>query len=135
MAKEHTRFGVYVPPDLAQELNKLMKSMGIESRSKLLQEALRLFIAENRWNIAQSVVGAVVVLYNHEVRGVDEELTNIQHRFLEIIVSALHVHIDRERCMLVIAVRGNSERIKEFLKELHNIKGVILVRPAFIEAV
>ncbi|MEL9939602.1 MAG: ribbon-helix-helix domain-containing protein [Ignisphaera sp.] len=127
-----TKFGVYVPPELVQELEELMSALSIDNRSKLLQEALRLFIIENRWNIAKEVVGSINVLYNHEIGDSDKELTEIQHRFLDIIVSAMHVHLDKERCLLIIAIRGSSERVKELLGSIHSVKGVLLVRPVLM---
>lgn len=127
-----TKFGVYVPPELVQELEKLMSVLGIDNRSKLLQEALRLFIIENRWNMAKEVVGSINVLYNHEIGDSDKELTEIQHRFLDVIVSTMHVHLDKERCLLIIAIRGSSERVKELLGSIHSVKGVLLVRPVLM---
>ncbi|MEM0338163.1 MAG: ribbon-helix-helix domain-containing protein [Ignisphaera sp.] len=127
-----TKFGVYVPPELVQELEELMNVLNIDNRSKLLQEALRLFILENRWSTAKEVVGSINILYNHEIGDSDKELTEIQHRFLDIIVSTMHVHLDKNRCLLIIAIRGSNERVKELLGSIHSIKGVMLVRPVLM---
>mgnify|MGYP001772759093 CR=1 FL=1 len=129
---ELMKFGVYIPVDLAEELKKLAESLRVKSRSKLLQEALRLYILENKWSVADEVAGSIGILYNHEVRGVDEELTDVQHEFLDIIVSALHVHLDKERCMLIIAIRGASSRVRELVSKVNNLKGVVLVRPMLL---
>lgn len=129
-----TKFGVYIPPELIRELEELMKSLNIDNRSKLLQESLRLFILENRWSIAKEVIGSINVLYNHEVGDSDKELTDIQHKFLDVIVSTMHVHLDRERCLLIIAVKGSGERVKELMGKIHSVKGVMLVRPVLISA-
>ena len=129
-----SKFGVYLPEDLLKELEECMKSIGIYSKSKVVQEALRLFIAEHRWRTRGYVAGVIGVLYNHNADHVDEELTDIQHRFLDVIISALHIHLDRERCMLIIAVRGDTERIKELMNEIASVKGVLLTRPLLLEA-
>ncbi len=129
-----SRFGVYLPEDLAKELDECMKSMGITSKSRILQEALRLFIAEYKWKNAKSVVGAIGVLYNHEINHIDDVLTDIQHEFLDIIVSALHVHLDKEKCMLLIVVKGDAERVKSLVDSISSLKGVLLVRPLLLEA-
>jgi CopG family nickel-responsive transcriptional regulator len=135
MGEEKRKFGVYIPSDLAQELDTLMKGLSIENRSRLLQEALRLFIVENKWTTAKNVVGSITVLYNHEVGGVDEALTDLQHLFLDTIISTMHVHLDKEKCMLVIAVRGTSERVKELLGKIHGVRGIMLVRHTLVEAI
>ena len=127
-SSEAARFGVYIPRDLAKDLEECMKRLGIESKSRLIQEALRLFIAEHRWRLGGRVVGAIGVIYSHEVPGADEELTDVQHRHLDTIVSAVHVHLDPENCMLIIIVRGESDDIRKLIEELNRVRGVKVIR-------
>ncbi len=127
-----SKFGVYIPKELANDLERFMKALGISSKSALVREALKLFIIEHEWKVAKEAVGIVGVIYNHEVRGVDEELTNIQHDFLDIIVSTLHVHLSKEKCMLAIAVRGDAEKIKHLIGRLSIVKGVEITRPLLL---
>ncbi len=121
--------GVYIPDDLVEELEKCASTLGIKSKSRIIQEALRLFIAEHRWRIMGSAVGIIGVIYNHDSPGVDEKLTDIQHNYLDIIISTLHVHLTKDKCMLAIIVRGDSARIKDIISEIEKIKGVLIVRP------
>jgi CopG family nickel-responsive transcriptional regulator len=122
------KVGVYIPGDLAERLLKIMEDTGLSSISKLVQEAIRLFIAEHSWKIGGEVVGVVGVLYDHEVDRVDDKLTDIQHKFLSTIISAVHIHLDERLCLLVIAVRGPSNIVKELVSNIEGVKGVKLVR-------
>ncbi len=131
--KSKTKFGVYVPDELLRDLELCMKTTGIKSKSKLVQEALRLFIAEHRWKLAGKAVGIIGVVYNHDVGHVDEELTDLQHEFLDVIVSTVHVHLDKEKCMLAIIVRGDTNRIKNLLNEIMKLRGVLIARPLLLE--
>ncbi len=134
MDREPVKFGVYIPQDLAIELEKVIEQIGIKSKSKIIQEALRMYINEYRWRVHGKVCGVVGVIYNHEVRGVDEKLTDIQHEYIDIIIATTHVHLDREKCMLAIIVRGDSSRVKEFINNLENIKGILLTRTMLLES-
>lgn len=122
------RFGVYIPPDLAKELYEYMSKLGVTSKSHLIQEALRLFLAEYRWRVSGKVVGAIGLIYNHDVGDIDEELTDIQHKYLDIVVGSFHIHLDKENCLLMIVVRGESKRIKNLLDEIIRVKGVKTAR-------
>ncbi len=122
------KFGIYVPESLAQELENCMKALGIKSKSALVREALKLFINEHKWKTAENAVGIIGVIYDHSRKGADEELTDVQHEFLDLIVSTLHVHLDEDHCMLAIVVRGRTEEIKELLGRLVNIRGVSIAR-------
>ena len=100
-----------------------------------VEEALRLYIAEGLWReVTGYVIGSLNVLYNHEVEGADARLTDVQHEYADVVVSALHVHLDPGTCLLVIAVRGSSERVRELVKNLERISGVLLVRPIVVLA-
>jgi len=127
-APKPLRVGVYIPKDLAEKLTEIMKDLGADTISRVVQESVRLFIAEHSWRIGGEVVGAVGVLYDHEVDHVDEELTDVQHRFLSIVVSSTHVHLDEKNCLLVVIVKGSSNSIKELVNSIEKIKGVKLVR-------
>lgn len=126
------KFGIYVPEDLMSELEDCMKSLGIRNKSLIVREALRLFISEYKWRTGESILGVISIIYDHEVRGVDAKLTDIQHDYLNEIISALHIHIDHRNCMLVLTLKGNSERVKNLLARIIKLKGVKLVRPVLI---
>ncbi len=131
---EKKRFGVYVPGDLAKDLEACMKTLGLKSKSKLVQEALRLFINEHKWKLRGKAVGIVGVVYDHEAQDVDEKLTDIQHEYLDVIVSSVHVHLDERRCMLAIIVRGSTRKIRELLNEIMKINGVLAIRQLLLAA-
>ncbi|RLG88048.1 MAG: CopG family transcriptional regulator [Thermoprotei archaeon] len=122
------KFGVYIPEDLALELEKCMKVLGIKRKSRLIQEALKLFINEHKWRLGGEALGVIGVIYDHTVSNIDSKLTDIQHDFLDIILGTLHIHLDKRRCMLAIVVRGNTDRLKELLGNLINLRGVIFTR-------
>ncbi|MCC6046766.1 MAG: CopG family ribbon-helix-helix protein [Desulfurococcaceae archaeon] len=129
------KFGVYLDEELCLELKRLVEGGGYRVRSRIIQEALRLYMAESLWReVGGYVVGSLNVLYNHEVEGVDARLTDVQHEYADVVVSALHVHLDPRTCLLVIAVRGTSERVRELVKNLEKISGVLLVRPIVVLA-
>lgn len=128
------KFGVYLSDDLIEELEKYQRITGTKSKSRLVQEALRLLIAEHKWRTSGRAVGVVGVIYNHEVGHADEELTDIQHKYIDVIVSTVHVHLDEEKCMLAIIVRGDTNKIKDMLNKISRTRGVLLARPLLLEA-
>ncbi|MEM0489860.1 MAG: CopG family ribbon-helix-helix protein [Ignisphaera sp.] len=128
MSSKPMRIGVYIPKELAEEITRIMNEIGIDSVSKVVQEGLRLYIAEYRWRTEGDVVGAIGIIYDHEVGHVDEELTDLQHKYIDIIVSSLHIHLDLRNCLIIIIVRGLSKTIKKFLEDIEKIRGVKMVR-------
>ncbi len=128
-----SRFGVYIPADVLNELDFVMQKLGVKSRSRIVQEALRLFINEYKWRFSQKVHGIIGVVYDHNVSGVDDELTDIQHEYLENIISTIHIHLTRDKCMLIIVMKSEGDRLYELVSRLINTRGVLLVRPMVLE--
>uniref|UniRef100_A0A7C2G0R4 Putative nickel-responsive regulator n=1 Tax=Thermosphaera aggregans TaxID=54254 RepID=A0A7C2G0R4_9CREN len=123
------KIGIYIPADIYEGIAKLSSREGKINYSRLVQEALRLYIYLNQPLRDENAVGTINVVYDHEKKGIDSELTDLQHEFMEIIVSTLHIHLDEKTCMLNIIVKGNGKRISEFIDKLRTLKGVLLVNP------
>jgi CopG family nickel-responsive transcriptional regulator len=61
-----------------------------------------------------------------DVEQTDEILKNdIQHHFVDIIISTMHVHLEFEKCLEIIAVSGDKERVRQLKEDLQGLKSVI----------
>ncbi len=50
---------------------------------------------------------------------------DIQHHYADIIRSSLHIHIEFEKCLEIIAVSGTYERVKNLHQALQSLKSAI----------
>jgi CopG family nickel-responsive transcriptional regulator len=125
-----TRVGVTFPPDLLRDFDEIIDKMGYESRSKAIQDAVTAFISEHKWLREETGTraGVVMVLYDHEVRGLEEALTDIQHDFSHVIRSTLHVHLTERECLEAIAVKGEAKEIRRLAEALTSRRGVKLLK-------
>jgi CopG family nickel-responsive transcriptional regulator len=115
-----------VSPELLKELDKLLEEIGYESRSKAIQDAVRTLVSEHRWLRKQrgTRVGILVMLYDHEMKGLDAALIDAQHKHADVIYSSMHVHLSERDCLEAIAVRGEAEEIKKLTQKLKTKRGV-----------
>ncbi len=120
------RFSVSLPPSLVREFDEVWKSMGYESRSKAVHDAFRSFISEFKWmrERKEEIVGALVLLYYVDKPSLLNQIMHAQHRFEDVICSSMHVHLTRDKCLEIIAVRGSAQKIKQLTQELMTKKGV-----------
>ncbi|MCS7119606.1 MAG: nickel-responsive transcriptional regulator NikR [Nitrososphaerota archaeon] len=128
------RFSVSVRPELLEEFDKTIKGMGYE-RSKAIQLAMQNFLTEYTWMRGDEGdgVGAVIILYNHETRGLEENLTHIQHEYRDVICSSTHIHLDEENCLEILAVKGNIKLMKRMAERLMGERGVKQLRLATLK--
>lgn len=93
--------------------------MGNESRSKAVHDAFRSFISEFKWmqEKAGEIVGAIVLLYYVDKPSLLNQIIHVQHEFEDVICSSMHVHLTRDKCLEIIAVKGNAQEIKQLTQE------------------
>jgi CopG family nickel-responsive transcriptional regulator len=119
------RISVSIPPLLLKELDTALTRMGYESRSKAIHDAIRNFVAEYKWIEEKgSCIGAITMVYDHGKCGLLKDLTKIQHNYEAIISSATHIHLDERNCLEIIAVRGDTVKIRTLTQALVTKKGV-----------
>ncbi|MBS7644440.1 MAG: nickel-responsive transcriptional regulator NikR [Candidatus Bathyarchaeia archaeon] len=120
------RVSVTLPPSLLEKLDRMVSEAGYPNRSKAVQDALNAYISEHEWTISRRGLktGLITVLYDHTAKGLEEALTDIQHRHLGTIISAMHVHLSEHHCLEAIAVKGAAEEIVSLLNDLRSLRGV-----------
>ncbi|RLF06578.1 MAG: hypothetical protein DRK00_01260 [Thermoprotei archaeon] len=115
------RISVTLPRRLLTELDKLV-SQGFKSRSQAVAEAVRRLIEELRVDWRGRVV--CIVSYCYEGHHSSEELRELGHRYLDVVVSTLHIHVSEDLCFEAVALKGEAERVRSFIREIGRVKGV-----------
>ncbi|MCD6373661.1 MAG: nickel-responsive transcriptional regulator NikR [Thermococcus sp.] len=119
------RFGVSVPKELLDRFDRIIEEKGYVNRSEAIRDMMRDFIVRHEWEVGnEEVAGTITMVYNHDEADVVKELLDLQHDYLEEIVSSIHVHMDEHNCLEVVIVKGKASRIKEIADRLLSLKGV-----------
>lgn len=120
-----TRFGVSLETDLLEKFDSLIEKTGYSSRSEAIRDLIRERLVSEEWKDEEKeTVGILGLVYNHEIRELTEALTKIQHRYINIIVSSTHIHLDHHNCLEVVVLRGKSSLIKRIADELMSTRRV-----------
>ncbi|MDQ1238649.1 MAG: CopG family transcriptional regulator, nickel-responsive regulator [Thermodesulfobacteriota bacterium] len=122
---ELARFGVSIPDDLLEKFDVLIRGKGYNNRSEAIRDLIRDRLVEEIWTEAdQDVVGTATVVYNHEQSDLAQKLTEIQHQKHDLIISAVHVHLDYHNCLEVLIMRGHPDEVKRAGELLISTRGV-----------
>lgn len=124
------RVGVTFPSELLSDFDRIVEDMGYKSRSKAIHDTVRTFVNEQKWlaDVKGVRAGSITMMYNHEMRELESDLTDTQHRFESIICASMHVHLSKDKCLETIAVKGEAEKIKSLVERLKARRGVEEVR-------
>jgi len=121
-----SRIGVAISTDLLETFDQLIAKRGYTNRSEAFRDLIRAELVRETTATrpASRVVGTLTLVYDHNVRLLEEKMTDLQHEHNHLILSTLHVHLDHDRCMEVIALRGPASEIQRFGSLMGSIKGV-----------
>ncbi len=120
-----TRISISLPPQLAEQLDSMVKEKGYDNRSLAVADMVRAQLVEHRQNAGQGeIAGTITLVYDHHKQHVQATLTDIQHDHHAAIISTLHVHLDHDNCLEVLVVRGKASLVKRIADELIAAKGV-----------
>jgi CopG family nickel-responsive transcriptional regulator len=121
---ELVRFGVAMESTLLTQFDELVKERGT-SRSEVLRDLARGEIVKSLSRKRVEAFASVTIVYNHHVRELGEKLTEMQHELGDQVRSTMHVHLDHERCLEVIVMRGRADKIQLAAERLFATRGVI----------
>ena len=120
-----TRFGISIENNLLEQFDSLIHNRNYSNRSEAIRDLIRDELVRDEWRDNEiDSVGTITIIYDHHVGDLSHILTSVQHDFSEHIISAMHVHLDHDNCLEVLAVKGKTKTIREIADRLISIKGV-----------
>ncbi len=123
--EEIVRFGVSMEKNLLASFDELNSRKGYTNRSEALRDLVRDHLVEEEWRTEKKeMTGTITIVYNHHSRGLSDTLTDLQHQFLNLIISTMHVHLDEDNCLEVLVVKGMVDKIKPVADKLISTRGV-----------
>jgi CopG family transcriptional regulator, nickel-responsive regulator len=126
MEQDLMRIGISLPEKLLNKFDEIILQRGYSSRSEGIRDAIRNYIVSYEWmsDVQGERVGVITIVYSHSQRGLEDNLTEIQHDLSSIIQSSLHVHLDHENCLEVVVLRGQGQDVKKAAERMMALKGV-----------
>ena len=118
------RFGISLNKSLLEKFDKLITNRGYTNRSEALRDLIREELVRREWLAGDDVAGTITLVYSHHTRELTTKLTNIQHKYHDLIISTQHIHLDHHNCLEVIVVEGNPKEIEKLASQLKATRGV-----------
>ncbi|MEJ5166996.1 MAG: nickel-responsive transcriptional regulator NikR [Thermoanaerobaculia bacterium] len=106
-------------------LENLRKEENYGNRSEFFRDLVREYLKKKTLKKNVNSVGVIVMIYNHSQRMLEEKLTDFQHSYFKVIYSTTHIHLDREKCLESVVLKGKAKDIKKIFNTLKKEKGVL----------
>ncbi len=120
-----TRFSVSMPAGLVRQLDGMVQEKGYANRSQAVADMVRSQLVEHHGASGEGeIAGTVTLVYDHHRAHVQAMLTDVQHDHGQVIIATMHVHLDHNNCLEVLAMRGPAVEVKQVADSLITAKGV-----------
>lgn len=119
------RITISVEDSLAEDFQRLLEERHYKNRSEAFRDLVRHELAQRAIGSGTGeAVALVSYVYNHHSRQLSERMIEHQHSNGDLVVSALHVHVDPENCLEAVILRGKTDTIRDFANALIAETGV-----------
>jgi CopG family nickel-responsive transcriptional regulator len=122
---EISRFSVSLEADLLEAFDRYVREGAFATRSEAIRQLLRQSLTREAFEgDGRAVTATLTLVYDHHRPGLVDKLLNLQHQYGGQVVASMHVHLDHDRCMEVIVLRGKGGELRELAANLRGLKGV-----------
>ncbi len=118
------RFGVSLEYEMLEALDDYIKDNQLANRSQAIRHLINNNLVEKKWQCNNIVAGSITLVYDHHKHDLLNHLTEIQHQYYHAILSSLHFHLDHDKCMEIIAIKGKAATLTQLADELIAVKGI-----------
>ncbi len=131
-----SRISISLAEELLNDLDSMVNVRGFESRSQAISDMINHHLIEHKRQMGDEVMaGTITLLYDHSTRGLQKQLADLQHQYIDEVISSLHVHLMHNQTMEVILVQGPANKIQRIADEMITLRGVITGRMQLMAAI
>jgi CopG family nickel-responsive transcriptional regulator len=120
------RISLAIDKDLIERFDGLLKRRRLGNRSEAVRDLIRARLVEDESTGAGPYVASLTLVYDHVQRELSNRLVSAGHRHAHgaTVLSTMHVHLDGDLCLEVMALEGRPDDLRHFADHLIGLKGV-----------
>ncbi|MFD1641423.1 nickel-responsive transcriptional regulator NikR [Halohasta litorea] len=135
MTDDLDRISLTLPSTMTDRLDGIVDDWEYDSRSEAVRDSLRDFFGTYEWETGGNgpFHGTIVVVHDHHVAGLADDLQTIQHEMADVITSVQHIHLSHDSCMETLVVTGAGSEITDLANQLRALSGVQQVKVIVVD--
>ncbi|HEX3442377.1 MAG TPA: nickel-responsive transcriptional regulator NikR [Pseudolabrys sp.] len=121
-----SRISISLPEELLSDLDRMVAARGFATRSHAVNDMLHQALVEHKNYVGDdAMVGVIALFYNNSVPGLQKQLADLQVRYIDEVISSLHVHLMHNQTMEVVLVQGPPHKLQMIADQMTSRRGVI----------
>lgn len=121
-----SRVTISLSEELLTDLDHVVAERGFQSRSQAVADFVHRALVDTKSEKGDDVmVGTITLFYDHTVGGLQQRLASLQRRYIDEVISSLHVHLTGEKTLELILVQGPAPKLRAVAGDMGRLRGVI----------
>jgi CopG family transcriptional regulator, nickel-responsive regulator len=121
-----SRISISLPEERLSDLDRVVEARGFATRSQAVNDMLHQFLMEHKNYLGDDVmVGVITLLYSNVAPGLRKQLADLQVRYIDEVISSLHVHLMHNQSMEAVLVQGPARRLQMIANQMICCRGVV----------
>ncbi len=130
-----TRISITVPEKTVEALDQTIVEEHYESCSQAIVDMINKHLIAEQAQQNAVMVGTLTLLYDASCMPLRMQLLDLQQKFLEQVISSLHIQLDQQKILEVMLLQGGSNDLKQISQQFTALKGVIKGHLELMDAV
>lgn len=130
-----TRISITIPEKTVEALDQTIVEEHYESRSQAIVDMINKHLIAEQAQQNAVMVGTLTLLYDASCMPLRMQLLDLQQKFLEQVISSLHIQLDQQKILEVMLLQGGSNDLKQISQQFTALKGVIKGHLELMDAV
>ena len=130
-----SRISITVPENTVEALDQKIVEEHYESRSQAIVDMINHHLIDQQSSDNSVMVGTLTLLYQRRTANIRIQIGDLQHQYLEQVISSLSVQLDAEKILEVMLLQGKSNDLKQISQQFIALKGVIKGHLELMDAV
>lgn len=119
------RISLAIEKDLIERFDALVTRAGRGNRSEAVRDLIRRRLVEEEWDKGRKeAVASLTLVYDHGKRDLSDRLVEAGHEHHHEVLATMHVHLDHDLCLEVMALRGKPADLRHLAAFMIGLKGV-----------
>lgn len=121
------RISLAIDKGLVTRFDRMLERRHLGNRSEAVRDLMRAKLVEDEGAGSAAVVASLTLVYDHVQRELSNRLVaagHHQHEHGAKVLSTMHVHLEGDMCLEVMALQGRPADLRHFADHLIGLKGV-----------
>jgi CopG family nickel-responsive transcriptional regulator len=111
--------------ELLDRFDRLIEADKLATRSEAIRQLVWEKLTAVAWTAdASDVAASLTLIFDHHKTKLTDKMLEVQHQHSHRVVATMHVHLDHDLCMEMIALRGPAVELQKLAAELSGLKGI-----------